>query len=334
MQAIDSAASSIASGRSELALAGGTEAMSHAPLLLNASMSSFLAEWNRSRSILAKIALLKELRPSYFRPVMSLLHGLTDPIAGLSMGQTAENLAYLFDISRERMDAYAAESHRRLARAQDEGRLTEIVPLFAEDGTCFDRDEGVRRNIDISVLAHLAPVFDRPFGRVTAGNSSQITDGAAWVILASEGAVEKYGLQVCGRILAGSWVGVEPEKMGLGPVHAMTQVLKQQKLGAEDIDCWEINEAFAAQVLACLDAWTDPEYCRNELGLESPWTRINPDRLNADGGALAVGHPVGASGVRIVIRLLDIMKRNKLRRGIAALCIGGGQGGALLFEGH
>jgi acetyl-CoA C-acetyltransferase len=332
MQSIDSAATNIAGGRSDLVLAGGTEAMSHAPLMLNTSMVRFLARWNRSRSLFEKAAQLTKLRPAHFRPVIGLLHGLTDPISGLSMGQTAEELAHRFHISRERMDAYAAESHRRLARAQDEGGLTEIVPLYTEDGNCFDRDEGLRRNTDVSGLARLKPAFDRPFGRVTAGNSAQITDGAAWAILASEEAVTKYGLKIEGRIIASSWVGVEPEKMGLGPVHAMTQILKQQKLGVEDVDYWEINEAFAAQVLACLDAWTDPEYCRNELGLEDPWPGIDADRLNVDGGALAVGHPVGASGVRIVIHLLDVMRRKHLKRGMAALCIGGGQGGAMLVE--
>ena len=332
MQAIDSAAASISDGRSDLVLAGGTEAMSHAPLLLNTAMVQFLADWNRSRTFWEKTALLGRLRPAHLRPVIGLLHGLTDPGTGLSMGQTAENLAYLFGISRERMDAYALESHRRLARAQDERRLTEIVPLYTKDGAYFDRDEGLRRDADLSVLARLKPVFDRPFGRVTAGNSAQITDGAAWMILASEEAVRKYQLQIAGRILACSWEGLAPEKMGLGPVHAMTRVLQQQGLRAEDIDCWEINEAFAAQVLACLDAWTSPEYCRNELGLDHPWTALDTDRLNVDGGALAIGHPVGSSGVRIVFHLVEVMRRNRLRRGMAALCIGGGQGGAMLIE--
>lgn len=332
MQAIDSAATNIAAGRSDLVLAGGTEAMSHSPLLLNTSMVRFFGDWNRSRNVWKKIALLGRLRPAYFRPVIGLLHGLTDPIAGLSMGQTAENLADLFHISRERMDAYAVESHRRLALAQDEGRLTEIVPLYTEEGACFDRDEGLRRTTDMSVLARLKPAFDRPFGRITAGNSAQVTDGAAWVILASEEAVRKYRLQATGRIIACSWVGVEPEKMGLGPVHAMTQILKQLGLGAEDIDCWEINEAFAAQVLACLEAWVSPEYCRNELGLDGPWAGIDTDRLNVDGGALAVGHPVGTSGTRIVLHLIDVMIRKRLKRGMASLCIGGGQGGAMLIE--
>jgi acetyl-CoA C-acetyltransferase len=332
MQAVDSAAANIASGRSDLVLAGGTEAMSHAPLLLDDSMVRLLAEWRETHSLWKKLALMGSLRPAHFSPVIGLLHGLTDPVTGLSMGQTAENLATLFHISRERMDGYAVQSHRRLARALDEGRLTEIVPIYKDDGRCFDRDEGLRRDTDVSNLARLKPVFDRPVGCVTAGNSAQITDGAAWVILAGETAVDRYRLPVAGRITACAWAGVAPEIMGLGPVHAMTKVLLQQGLRAEDIDCWEINEAFAAQVLACLDAWSSPDYCRESLGLKEPWSVIDEDRVNVDGGALAIGHPVGASGVRIILHLSGVMARNHMKRGMAGICIGGGQGGAMLVE--
>jgi len=332
MQAVDSAAVNIAFGRSDLVLVGGTEAMSHTPLLLSDSMVRFFSAWNGSRSVWKKASLLAKLRPAHFQPVIGLLRGLRDPVSGLSMGQTAENLAYQFGISRRLMDAYAVESHQRLARAQDEGRLDEIDPIYTKDGNDLKHDEGLRRNTDTAVLSRLKPVFDRPFGKVTAGNSAQVTDGAAWMILASEEAVRKHRLNASGRILACSWAGLEPDKMGLGPVHAMTQVLKQQGLGAEDIDYWEINEAFAAQVLACLDTWSNPEYCRNELGLDEPWAAIPPDRLNMDGGALAVGHPVGATGVRIILHLAHTMVRNRFKYGIAALCIGGGQGGAMLVE--
>jgi acetyl-CoA C-acetyltransferase len=332
MQAMDAAAANVAGGRSDLVLAGGTEAMSHAPLYLNNAMVGNLSEWSRARSFWERLSLLVKLRPAHFRPVIGLLHGLTDPITGLSMGQTAEILADRFGISRERMDAYAVESHRRLARAQDEGRLPEIIALYKKDGTFLDNDEGLRRNTNKKDLARLKPVFDKPFGLLTAGNSAQITDGAAWMILASENAVERFHLPVAGRIVNCTWVGVEPENMGLGPVHAMSRVLKQHGLNTREIDFYEINEAFAAQVLACLEAWTSAEYCRGELGMDEPWEAIDPDRLNVDGGALAVGHPVGASGARIVLQLLSVLHRHRAKRGIASLCIGGGQGGAMLIE--
>jgi acetyl-CoA C-acetyltransferase len=210
--------------------------------------------------------------------------------------------------------------------------MDEIDAVYTKDGACIERDEGLRRDTDASVLARLKPVFDRPFGNVTAGNSAQITDGACWVLLASEEAVRKYRLVPRARVLACSWAGLAPETMGLGPVYAMTRVLAEQGLRAEDIDCWEINEAFAVQVLACLQAWSDPEFCRTELGLDSPWTAIPPDRLNMDGGALAIGHPVGASGARIVLHLARNLARNRFKYAMASLCIGGGQGGAMLIE--
>jgi acetyl-CoA C-acetyltransferase len=332
MQALDSAATNIALGRSDLVLAGGTESMSHAPVLWNDAMIDMLAAWSDARSIRRKIDLLARLRPAHFLPVIGLLKGLTDPISGLSMGQTAENLAYRFHISRERMDAYAVESHHRLARALDEGRLDEITAIYAGDGTFFDHDEGVRRDTSIANLARLKPAFDKPFGRLTAGNSAQVTDGAAWMILASDAAVERYRLPVAGRITDCAWAGVEPAEMGLGPVHAMAEILKRQQIGVGDVDYWEINEAFAAQVLACLEAWQSPEYCRSRLGLDAPLAAIDPDRLNVDGGAIAIGHPVGASGVRIVLHLLRVLSRNHAVRGMAGLCIGGGQGGAMLIE--
>jgi acetyl-CoA C-acetyltransferase len=230
------------------------------------------------------------------------------------------------------MDAFALESHRRLARAQDEGDLDEITPIYAGDGTFFDQDEGVRRDADMAGLARLKPAFEPPFGLVTAGNSAQITDGAAWLLLASGAAVARHRLPVLGRIADCAWAGVDPAQMGLGPVHAMAPILQRQGFGTGDIDFWEINEAFAVQVLACLEAWQSADYCRDELGLDAPFPPIDPDRLNVDGGAVAIGHPVGTSGARIVLHLLHVLAKNNARRGMASLCIGGGQGGAMLIE--
>jgi acetyl-CoA C-acetyltransferase len=332
MQAIDAAAMDIAFGRSDLVLAGGTEAMSHAPLLLNDAMVTLLGEWGRAEGRWEKLRLLGRLRHHHLRPVVALLHGLTDPITGLSMGQTAENLTARFRIGRERMDAYALESHRRLAAARDEGRLAEITVIHDHDGNFYDHDEGLRPDSDMAGLARLKPVFDPPFGLITAGNSAQITDGAAWLILAGNAAVEKYHLPVLGRIIDSEWAGVEPAQMGLGPVRAMAPIMERQGLDSGDVGLWEINEAFAAQVLACLEAWQSPEYCKSELGLDIPFAAIDPGRLNVDGGAVAIGHPVGASGARIVLHLIQLMKRNNTRLGMASLCIGGGQGGAMLIE--
>jgi acetyl-CoA C-acetyltransferase len=248
------------------------------------------------------------------------------------MGQTAENLAHRFQISREQMDAYALESHRRLWRAHSEGRLTEIIQVYDTYANFYDHDEGVRPDSNMDDLARLKPVFDPPFGLITAGNSAQISDGASWLILASAQALKKYHLPVMGRIVDSEWAGVEPDQMGLGPVHAMAPIMKRQCLGSDDVDYWEINEAFAAQVLACQEAWKSPEYCKSELGQDLPFAAIDPGRLNVDGGAVAIGHPVGASGARIVLHLIHLLQTNNARLGMASLCIGGGQGGAMLIE--
>jgi len=332
MQAIDSAATAIAFGRADLVLAGGTEAMSHAPVLLPPKTVELLGAWQQARSSRERMRLLARIRPAHFRLVFGLLQGLTDPFVNLSMGQTAEILARRFAISRQDMDAFACESHRRLAQAQDQGWLGEIEPLYAPDGTVHDHDDGVRRDSSMERLAKLKPAFDRRFGLVTAGNSAQVSDGAALLILASGDAVQQHRLPVLGRIVDCAWAGVEPEQMGLGPVHAMAPLLQRQGLQTADIDFWEINEAFAAQVLACQAAWQSDAYARTELGLERAFDAIDPQRLNVDGGAVALGHPVGTSGARIVLHLLQVLKRSQARRGMASLCIGGGQGGAMLLE--
>ncbi len=332
MQAVDSAALDIASGRAELVLAGGTEAMSHHPVLLNQRMVAWLADWNRARGALAKGRQLALLRPHHFQIIIALLRGLSDPLVGLSMGQTAEKLAWRFGIDREAMDRFALRSHQRLADALDNGRLSEIEPLFDNDGNLYPADDGLRRESSLEKLAKLKPAFDKPVGRVTAGNSAQITDGAAMLLLASEQAVERHGLPILGRVVASQWSALDPSQMGLGPVHAMGQLLQRLKLKSEAIDLWEINEAFAAQVLACQAAWQDTAYMRDEVGLKQLPAPIPEDRLNVDGGAVSIGHPVGASGARLVLHLLKTLQQQEAKRGIASLCIGGGQGGAMLLE--
>ena len=332
MQALDSAAQAIASGRADLVLAGGVEAMSHAPVLLDTTMVRWLGAWSAARSTRERVRLIGRLRPGHFKPVIALVLGLTDPVVGLSMGQTAEIISRRYGISRADMDNFAVRSHQRLARAQNEGRLEEVVTLIADDGTVYDHDDGVRPDSSLDKLARLTPFFDREFGNVTAGNSSQITDGAALLILASEEAVNRHGLAVLGRLRDTAWAGLDPRQMGFGPVHATAPLLARSDLALDAIDYWEINEAFAGQVLACLRAFADPDYCRTELGLPGAMGTIDPEQLNVDGGAIALGHPVGSSGARIVLHVLKVLEQRQAQRGIAAICIGGGQGGAMLVE--
>jgi acetyl-CoA C-acetyltransferase len=305
MQALDNAAMSIASGRSDLVLAGGIEAMSHAPLLFHPKMVNWLADWWGAKSVSQRLKLLTRFSPRMLAPVIALLKGLTDPVVGLNMGQTAEQIAWRFGITREQMDQFAVESHLKLHQAQENGELDEIVPVYDGNGNVFEIDDGVRPDSSIEKLAKLRPAFDKPYGQVTPGNSSQITDGAAALVLASEKAVKQHDLPVMAR---------------------------SQRLKIDDIDYWEINEAFAAQVLAVIAALKDKDYCKNQLGLRSAVGEIPLEKLNIHGGAIALGHPVGTSGARIVLHLAKLLEQKNAKTGIASLCIGGGQGGAMLIE--
>jgi acetyl-CoA C-acetyltransferase len=333
MQSIDSAIAQIRAGRSDLVLAGGVDALSRAPLLFNDTMVVWLANWYAAKTAGQRAALLAKFRPAYLAPVIGLMKGLTDPIVGLLMGQTAENLAYRFGITRADMDAFAAESHRKVLAAQREGHFARsLVPLYDKTGKLYAADDGVREDSTPENLAKLKPFFDRKYGNVTAGNSSQVTDGGAWVVVASARAVDKHKLVPRGRIVDSQWAGLDPAQMGLGPVYASTPILKRHGLGLNDLDAWEINEAFAAQVIACLRAWQDDAFCRDELGLPGALGALDRSKLNVDGGAIALGHPVGASGTRIVLQVLEVLERTGGKRGMAAICIGGGLGGAMLVE--
>lgn len=331
MQALDSAAISISTGRSDLILAGGSEAMSRAPVLFKPEMVAWLADWQKARDFKAKLQTLAKFRPALLIPIIGLLRGLTDHTVGLSMGQTAEIIAHLFNIDRTQMDEFALASHQKLAQAIADNNLTEISPVITNKGLVFEQDTGLRADSSLASLAKLRPVFDKQ-GLVSAGNSAQVTDGAAWLLLASEDAVDKYNLPVLGQIVDTQWAGLDPSQMGLGPAHAVPPLLQRHNLALSDIDYWEINEAFAVQVQACLAAWQDEEYCRNELHLDAALGAIDMDRLNIDGGAIALGHPVGATGARLVLHLLQVLKRKNAQTGIASLCIGGGQGGAMLIS--
>lgn len=332
MQALDSAVKDIAMGRSDLVLAGGTEAMSRAPLLYSDQMTNWFAGMASAKNWKTKVKQIASFRPAYLKPVIALLRGLTDPLVNLSMGQTAEMLAYRFNITREQMDQFALDSHMRVIAAQEKNYLSEVETIFANNGDFYITDDGVRQDSTIAKLASLKPFFDKKFGSVTAGNSSQVSDGAAILLLASKDAIKKYHLPVLARIVDTEWAGVEPSEMGLGPVYATNALMQRYHLQLDDIDYWEINEAFAAQVLGCLAAWESDEYCQRYLGRDQALGAIDPAKLNVDGGAIALGHPVGASGARIALHLAEILRRENARHGIATICIGGGQGGAMLIE--
>jgi acetyl-CoA C-acetyltransferase len=333
MLSIDTGYRNIRDGHADLILAGGSEALSRAPLIFRQSATLWYARLAGARDLWSRLAAMLGFRPSFLKPVIGLERGLTDPLIELNMGQTAEILAHVFGISRLDSDRYAAESQQRLARAQREKWFAgELEPAYGRDGRIYSFDDGVRPDSTAEKLGELKPAFERPWGKVTAGNSSQITDGASWVILASEKAIKQHGLTPRAVIVDSEWSALDPSIMGLGPVLCSTAIMRRQGLSLSDIGLWELNEAFAAQVLACLAAWQDETFCRNVLNLDGAAGRIERDKLNVDGGAIGLGHPVGASGNRIVLHLVNAMKRLGIKQGIATQCIGGGQGGAMLIE--
>ncbi|HET6201189.1 MAG TPA: thiolase family protein [Planctomycetota bacterium] len=340
-EAITAASDRLAAGRGSLYVVGGTESMSNYPLSYPREFGRVLAAAQRARGLPAKVAAFARLRPRSFKPRVAILEGLTDPTCGLIMGKTAELLAREFRISREEQDRFACESQNRAERAREEGRLgEEILPVFApEEGTNGSpryrevrADNGIRPGQTVEALARLRPYFETRHGTVTVGNSSQITDGACALLLGSEERGRALGLAPLGYLRGSAYAGCEPARMGLGPVYATARVLDREGLALSDFERIEINEAFAAQVLACLRAFASERFAREELGRPRPLGEIDPARLNGNGGAVALGHPVGSSGARLVLTLLREMRRSGSRLGLATLCVGGGQGGALVLE--
>jgi acetyl-CoA C-acetyltransferase/acetyl-CoA acyltransferase len=337
MEAITTAAQLIALGEAERVLAGGVESMSQAPLLFSREAARQFLALGKAKTWTEKASALLGFRPRHFRPVPSLKLGLTDPICGLIMGETAEVLAEEFGISREEQDRFALESHRRAVAAQQSGRLAEeITPLEPEGAASvlnrkIEADIGPRPQQTLEDLARLKPYF-RINGTVTVGNSCQVTDGAVALLLMPEELARAEGREPLGYLRAFSYAGCDPKRMGLGPVFAVSKLLRKTGLTLKDFELIELNEAFAAQVLACLKAFASDEFARKFLDRSEALGDIDRQRLNVNGGAIALGHPVGATGARLVLTLLKEMKRRNLHRGLATLCVGGGQGAALLLE--
>jgi acetyl-CoA C-acetyltransferase/acetyl-CoA acyltransferase len=332
IEAIVTAWQILADGRTDLAIAGGTESMTNVPFLWNQRAKDFFLEWRRAGHW-KKMKMMSRMRPSLFKPVPALELGLTDPTCGLNMGQTAEILAKEFSISREEQDRFALASHHKAITAWKRGFFAEeVVPVPADltKGAAVDRDTGPRQNQTLEALAKLPPIFDRRNGTVTAGNSCPITDGAAATVLVR--AEEVSGRNVLGYIRDYAIAGCDPRRMGLGPVFAINKLLKRTGRKLSDFELFEINEAFAVQVLACQKAMGSVEFAKKELGQDHAVGELDSDRLNVNGGGIALGHPVGATGTRLIITLLRALRDRGLKRGLASLCVGGGQGAAVWVE--
>jgi acetyl-CoA acetyltransferase family protein len=332
LEALTTAHAKMCGGHGEVFIVGGTESMSNTPLYFSRRAADKFGLLGKARSLGQKLGAMTAFRPADFAPIIGLQLALTDPVVEMNMGETAELLAREYKINREMQDAFALRSHQRALAAAP--RLqAETSPLYVMGRGVEPvlTDNGVRDDSSLEKLARLKPLFDRHHGTVTAGNSSQITDGAVALLVASEEAVKRHGWQPLGRLVDYAYTGCDPRRMGLGPVRAMDAVLHRTNQKLSDMDHVEINEAFAAQVLAVLQCLKDPASARR-AGLEAPLGEIPDEVLNPRGGAIALGHPVGATGARLVLTALDQLHESKGRHALVSLCIGGGQGGAAILE--
>jgi len=334
MEALAEAALRIESGRARAIVAGGAESMSNIPLLFPDETMGVMARLYKARSPIKKLIAALSMRPRHFKPIAALELGLTDPTCGMIMGKTAEVLAHEFGIGRVQQDEYALESHIRAFNAADHGAFDdEIITVYPEPKfNPVTADNGPRQQQTMAALAKLKPYFDRRDGSVTVGNACQVTDGAAAALVMDSDLAETQGLTPLGYIRSYAYVGLDPSRMGLGPVYAIARLLDQTGLSLGDIDLFEINEAFAVQILACMEAMNSKHFARTHLNRDKPLGELNPRKLNVNGGAIALGHPVGATGTRIATSVLMQMQNRDAQFGIAALCVGGGQGAAMLLE--
>jgi acetyl-CoA C-acetyltransferase/acetyl-CoA acyltransferase len=332
MEAFVQAYEKMSAGRGEIFIVGGTESMSNFPLLFSSEAAGKFARFGRAKSLVRRIAAALEFRPRDFSPRLSLVLGLSDPVCGLNMGETAEVLAREFAICREKQDAFALESHTRALAARDKlaAEIAQVYPPATK--AVIEHDNGPRQDCTMQALARLRPVFDRKTGTVTAGNSSQITDGSVALLVMSEEKANQLGFAPLGVLTGYAFAGCDPKRMGLGPVFALAKAEEKTGLTLDHADLIEINEAFAAQVLACVRAVKSDEFARKHLKRNRPLGKISRDHLNVNGGAIALGHPVGTTGARLVLTSLKELERRHAKRAVVSLCVGGGQGAAIWLE--
>jgi acetyl-CoA acyltransferase len=331
-QAVQNAADQIAVGHADIILAGGVESLSDVPVLHSRRMSGILVEASKARSLGARLRVLSKVRPRDLIPVSP---AVAEPSTGESMGQSAEKMAKENHISREAQDRTALMSHQRAAAAMADGRMTaEIAPWFG--GAGMDEpvatDNGIRTDTSLEQLAALRPVFDRRYGTVTAGNSSPLTDGAACVLLMAEDRAHALGYQPLAFVRSYAVAAVDPGwQLLMGPALAVPRALARAGLSWGDIGVLEIHEAFAAQVLSNVQAWSSAEWA-SRLGLPGPVGEVDWERTNLMGGSIAVGHPFGATGCRIITSLAHEMNRRDVQFGMLSICAQGGMGYAMILE--
>ncbi|MBG86415.1 MAG: acetyl-CoA C-acyltransferase [Verrucomicrobiales bacterium] len=330
MEAFTQAYEKICADRGEIFVVAGVESMSNYPLLFNEAAKAKFTKLARARGMMKRLNVLASFRPSDLSPRIALQLGLNDPVVGMNMGETAELLVREGGISREEQDEFALESHLRAASSLEQLE-EEICPVYNK-GKAILFDNGVRENQTMEALGKLRPVFDRRNGTVTAGNASQITDGAVALLVMTERKAAELDLKPIGELTGYTYAGCDPARMGLGPVHAMAKAEERTGLNVDSADLVEINEAFAAQVLACLQAVESEKFARKVLGRARPVGAIPMEKLNVNGGGISLGHPVGATGARLILTSLRELKRRHQKRALLSLCVGGGQGAAIWLE--
>src|ERR1051325_3540345 len=332
-EAVTQAQEKLLAGRGSIFVVGGAESMSNIPLRYPPSGADRFGRLGRANTFAPRVQALAAFRPADFKPRIGLLLGLSDPVCGLNMGETAELLAREFGVARAEQDAFSLQSHQRAIAAR--GKLAEeICPVFptGKAAKVISQDNGPREQQTLGALAKLKPVFDRRNGTVTAGNASQVTDGAVALLVMSETRATELGVKPLGVLVGYAYAGCDPARMGMGPVFAMARAEAQTGLTLADADLIEINEAFAAQTLAVIKAAQSEKFSRKVLHRERPLGEIPTAKLNVNGGAIALGHPVGATGARLVLTALKELKRRNGKRALVSLCVGGGQGAALWLE--
>lgn len=350
MESVASGFDKIRSGTLKVVVAGGSESMSQMPIVFPKKFQDIFSKLFVAKSPMQALPLLGQLfkadlkqikallsanqRDDFF-PIISIVQGLTDPFVGINMGQTAEILAKEFGLTRQEQDEFAMKSHQKAVAATKSGRLKEeIAPMFIPPKykNIVADDMGPRDGITMEQLAKLKPFFDRKYGSITVGNACPLTDGAAMLLMMSRARAQELGLKPVARMRGYAFAGCEPERMGLGPVYSTPIALKRAGVNFKDIDLFELNEAFAAQVLSCVKAMNSKKFAEEKLGLSAAVGELDPQKLNVNGGAIALGHPVGATGTRLIVTLMkELVKRDKAL-GLATLCIGGGQGGTVVIE--
>jgi acetyl-CoA acyltransferase len=352
LESISTGFERIRAGTCDVVIAGGTETMSQLPLLMSKPFLKAFERLSSARNVPQQLAALAGLLKADVKQVMELattspmaatpykpriavVEGLTDPFVGINMGQTAELLAKEWSLSREEQDAFALTSHQKAVAAQKNGRLAEeITPVFTPPTykEFVEHDIGPRAEQSLEQLAKMKPFFDRKYGTITVANACPITDGAAAVLLMSRAKARELGYKPSITIRSYAFAGCEPERMGLGPAYATPIALKRAGLAFKEMGLIELNEAFAAQVLACVRALASDKFCKEKLGLSGAVGEADMSRVNVNGGAIALGHPVGATGTRLVLTLMKEMSKRDVQFGLATLCIGGGQGGSMILE--